>query len=218
MRIISNFKDCYDGLTSNSEPIYVRTTTEIALPYRAALTEFDIRRGSHTYWFRGMLLGLCGRVYPAFYLQDSENKQYKVYYSRSALVEDFPEVLERRCMGKWYEKAPRIDYCIDIYHRSLGYGLPIDEEKKFSPYFSVDTPAFIVYNAGRYDTSYLIKNPSLRKYEVYKLFPIPLLFQEIEMYLGGLARPDDKIPKISDIDMIEAKGFDKFSFRKDKSK
>lgn len=217
MRIVSKFKDCYDGLTSNSEPIYVRTTSEIQLPYNVALRNFDIRHNNTTYPFSAMLLGLCGRVYPAFYLHDGEDKQYKVYYSRSALVEDFPEVLERRCMGRWYEKPPQIDYCDEIFRRSLGYGLPIDEEKKFSHYFSVDTPAFVVYNTGRNETSYLIKNPLLRKYEVYKLFPIPLLFQEIETYLGSLARPDNKIPKISDELKIASHGFDKFSFRKDKS-
>lgn len=219
MRIISKFKDCYDGLTSNSGVTYVRETSEITLDKEIRMSEFDIHRDNQTYNFHPFLLGFCGRVYPAWYLRDIENKQYKAFYSRETLVKEFPEVLERRrhSWGALYD-APHIDYISDQFHHRLGYGMPVDEELKFSSYFSVDTPAFVVYNAGHNRASQLIRNPLLRKYEVYKLFPIPLLFQEIEMYLGGLARPDSRIPKISDEDKISSHGFDKFSFRKDKAK
>ena len=37
------------------------------------------------------------------------------------------------------------------------------------------------------------------------------------MYFGGFATEREKIPEVKDIDMLEAKGFDKkFSFRKSK--
>jgi hypothetical protein len=38
------------------------------------------------------------------------------------------------------------------------------------------------------------------------------------MFVGGMASPEKTIPNISDADLIEAKGFDGWSFRKMPSK
>ena len=43
-------------------------------------------------------------------------------------------------------------------------------------------------------------------------------FQEIAMFLGGMAMPLKPIPHLSDEIIAASKGFDKYSFRKDKSK
>ena len=43
-------------------------------------------------------------------------------------------------------------------------------------------------------------------------------FQEINMWMSNQAMPEKVIPEIDNKTMIEIKGFDKFSFRKDKSK
>ena len=42
-------------------------------------------------------------------------------------------------------------------------------------------------------------------------------YQELSMYLGNMAFPNKPIPTISDEVMAEIKGFNKFSFRKDKA-
>ncbi len=59
-------------------------------------------------------------------------------------------------------------------------------------------------------------NCRLRDYKFYKIYDTYSAAQEIEMYLNNLAIPEKPIPKISDKIMAEAKGFDKYSFRKDK--
>ena len=61
-------------------------------------------------------------------------------------------------------------------------------------------------------------NCNLKLYEFYRLFDAKQAYQELSMYLGGLASPEKDIPFIDDKTMAEAKGFDKFSFRKDKTK
>jgi hypothetical protein len=43
-------------------------------------------------------------------------------------------------------------------------------------------------------------------------------YQEIAMFLGGLATPQKPIPVPSDKDMVSIKGFDRFSFRKEPTK
>ena len=66
-------------------------------------------------------------------------------------------------------------------------------------------------------TGKAIVNDTLKKYEFMRLFDPYSTYQKIMMYLGGLANPEKPIPPVSDLDMIEAKGFDRFSFRKDPS-
>ena len=43
-------------------------------------------------------------------------------------------------------------------------------------------------------------------------------FQDIYTYLASKASPEKEIPKLDDITMRDIKGFDKYSFRKDKRK
>ena len=43
-------------------------------------------------------------------------------------------------------------------------------------------------------------------------------FQELFQWHSNLASPEKEIPYIDDKTMAEAKGFNKYSFRKDKSK
>jgi hypothetical protein len=62
-------------------------------------------------------------------------------------------------------------------------------------------------------------NASLKDVEFYRVFDPFTAFQEIAMYYGSLAVPLKNIPKIDDLTMLQAKGFDpKSSFRKEPSK
>lgn len=62
----------------------------------------------------------------------------------------------------------------------------------------------------------VVLNGHLKQFEFYKVFDAYQAFQEISMYLGSMAVPLKEVPHIDDRTMAEAKGFDKFSFRKDK--
>lgn len=66
--------------------------------------------------------------------------------------------------------------------------------------------------------NYLYVNPVLAKYEFYRCLDAWQAFQEISMYLGNLASPDNTPVTISDKDRIMQHGFDKYSFRKAPSK
>lgn len=43
-------------------------------------------------------------------------------------------------------------------------------------------------------------------------------YQELQMWMSNQAIPHKPIPKVSDKDMVTAKGFDKWSFRKEPQK
>jgi len=60
-------------------------------------------------------------------------------------------------------------------------------------------------------------NASLREFEFMRIKDPYTAYQELSMYLGNMAFPNKPIPKIDDKTMAEIKGFDKFSFRKDKA-
>jgi hypothetical protein len=63
------------------------------------------------------------------------------------------------------------------------------------------------------DDRYII-NDELKQYDFIRQADPYTAYQEISMFLGGLAYPEKPIPPVSDKDMIIAKGFDDWSFRK----
>jgi hypothetical protein len=62
-------------------------------------------------------------------------------------------------------------------------------------------------------------NACLKDLEFFRIVDPYTAFQEIAMFLGGLAVPLKPIPHVDDKTMVEAKGFDKkWSFRKEPQK
>ena len=60
----------------------------------------------------------------------------------------------------------------------------------------------------------IVYNACLKDLEFFRLFDTYTAFQEISMFLGGLAVPLKEIPHVPDKIMVGAKGFDQWSFRK----
>ena len=58
-------------------------------------------------------------------------------------------------------------------------------------------------------------NPRLSDFGFARVLDPFTAYQELRMWLSNLTNPEKPIPYVSDQDMLLAKGFDKFSFRKD---
>jgi hypothetical protein len=59
----------------------------------------------------------------------------------------------------------------------------------------------------------------LRPFEFQRIVDPYTAFQELSMYIGGiLGNLNPKVPDVSNEDLIVAKGFDKWSFRKESTK
>lgn len=70
-----------------------------------------------------------------------------------------------------------------------------------------------------YNDSKLTINPVLKQFQFGKLFDAYSAFQELDMFLSGMAvNEDDHMAKISDKDMLIEKGFDCRSFKKEPTK
>ena len=68
----------------------------------------------------------------------------------------------------------------------------------------------------RHAGNYIILNGELKPHNFVRVFDPYAAFQEISMYLGGvLGTNNPPIPHVSDEDLSAAKGFDKWSFRKE---
>jgi len=93
------------------------------------------------------------------------------------------------------------------------------------PVWLIDEANIIVHHDPRpayahriveYEFKPLILNPCLKNCEFQRVIEPYTAFQEITMRVTNTARPEPHVPVPSDKDMVEIKGFDKYSFRKPK--
>ena len=77
--------------------------------------------------------------------------------------------------------------------------------------FSTKT-AVAVFNSNR--SAALTVSPNLRDYQFYTRVDAWQAYQELDMFLGNLAAPENKTVRVADKDRLAQHGFDKWSFRK----
>lgn len=200
MRIISDFVDYYDNIQSLGQDqslLYIRKKEEIKSPF-------------HKLHYGFVIIGFCGKLYPA-YKVSNYHKDYITKYS-----------------GEWIHKwCYSIDDVIEfneqhdqklIKNNHLYIKQSFNNYRQMSSYMKLETlfekyPIFVTNNYGT-----LTYNECLRQYEFYKIVDPFLAFQEISIFLNNIARPMKPIPEIDDKLLAEAKGFDKWSFRKEPTK
>jgi hypothetical protein len=193
MRIISKKRDYYDiGQSQGVDQslVYVRTEQEIDIPPGYCQT------------FEKGVIGFCGKIYP-FMLLRKLGEITHIFYDEKAIrsfIESQPKEFGDNPKYRWNDR-----YGIHkFFDLKCSYLLP--------NFLKYKAPIFVKNNTqGK-----LYINPLLRPYQFYRVFPPYEAYQEISMYVSNiLLNPVPPIPKISDEDMISAKGFDRFSFRKD---
>lgn len=83
-----------------------------------------------------------------------------------------------------------------------------------APIWYISSNTYSVFSRAK---SKVYFNPEkLANFEFNKVLKADKAYQELLMWHNNLATPEKQIPKIDDKTMLEAKGFDKFSFRKGK--
>lgn len=208
MKIISDFRDYYDSLQSQSDPIYIRKTTEsqIKLPFKYMRWSVVTRDRGTCFELNATIVGFCGEVKVAF-----DNPYLFSIDKIRSRHPDFNHVKESKFEYSHINMS-------DVY--VVGFNPPTSFTKEFMHLFSHDCPIWTISGKGqahRDNTYTLTKNPRLNKVGFVNHCDVQQTFQKIEMYLSNLAFPDKKIPVICDDDKILTHGFDEFSFRKGKS-
>ena len=233
MRIISAFKDYYDGVQRhvyNEYPQYIRETREIRGRWEfPTLPRRTIMRTNFTPY----IIGFCGEIYPMIqtvHFNGNETVREFCYNIdnvdnavKSILVKhsDYQDYIlgktwnktafskTRRHIINWFGECNQLKNCTHLFN------IPnLEHIHIHSPVFIVKASRFLNMND---ETSIKFTyNPPLSPMKFYRIFDSYSAYQELSMYLGGLASLEKPIPGIADGDMIVAKGFNKYSFKQEK--
>lgn len=226
MRIISDFRDYYDGLQAygtDSSLQYIRMRQEIERrreisqpPEGPWGEQWPTRNG--TVYGRSFWLAVAGLIYRGYRLRrnDLEGATEEIAYDFDTLsrcaadfgIRGFNERqhyrLRRRRRAPW-EKITREEWLA-----SQGTG---EFRDKYADQGIVIIGAWCG-NLYR-NPQPLILNPCLADFKFGKVMSAPQVFQELEMWIGGvLPRPGAMIASVSDADRYVEHGFDvRTSFR-----
>ncbi len=232
MRIISEFHDYYDAIQKVAQDrsvVYLRKRKEAEF---ARGWPFPASVGFNPYIspeFRSTtyIIGFCGRIDPAVRLSKlkvAEKPEAKAICFNVAEVDEFMETyLKRRQLEDYRSKEWTSFSRWAPFPKRRGFEEFFAEcEKKKDAYGGLflehNCPVFVATRDGRENESGIVYNGSLKEVEFFRVVDPATAFQEIQMFLGGRAQPFKEVPEIPDTTMAEAKGFDKWSFRKEPKK
>jgi len=232
MRIISTFHDYYDAIQAQGQDldlIYLRTAKEIKLtewPFPICQSCHYSTRNLH---FSEWIIGFCGKIYPLLQVElrtlltgRRADEPPEVVCFSAADVDAYAEkYLTKKQLERYYaKKRSRLrrdwhyahhHYVVDEFFEECAR-----RQNEFSQIFNEHRVP--IFTAKYKRDPELTLNAELKPFEFYRLFDTFTAFQEIQMFLGAIAVPLKPIPDIPDKIMAEAKGFDKWSFRKEPTK
>ena len=213
MRIISKFHDYYDCIQRTGqdlETIYFRERREEhQSKYQVSTTERKFRNAFH--WARSYI-GLCGKFYPMMLVR----------------VDKYPQDIHGICYN-----VDELDILVEEHYNQKDtyfHSTKVWDDftrPKMAELFKVKTdndfllerraPVIILTEVKKKKNC--VVNGCLNDYEFYRMMDPFTVYQEIYMYISGvLGQQGKSIPEIDDKTLSEAKGFDKWSFRKEPSK
>lgn len=238
MRIISSFHDYYDcGMKHgvDRELVYLREPKKIKLPPGAEAWKSPLGVpivGEHDNFImnerigltlQSSVVGFCGQIYPIVSLSHKHpGKGTRSKFCRTAEeVDSFLEEVLRPAEFEYYSAtrhiwrmARKMEYHFSWYTLNQGkvqefFELAEKFGTKIGPLLTEHrAPILVVTEKGPW------LNGCLKDVEFFRIMDPFTAYQEIRMYLGGMAAPEKTIPHVSDEDMLLAKGFDKWSFKK----
>jgi hypothetical protein len=217
MRIISNFKDYYDvGMQYGFDPQlpYLRLRQELPLEKHVGSSDSDFN-----------VIGFAGKLYPCVNAACScyvDNVKPNWVFDFASISEKALSVYIEKRLARYGAKTKRkineswvkSQEIYDLRRFFIFDDSTKSHEKKLLGFFDRFKTAIFVYRYG-----WLTVNERLNQFGFQKVLPPMEAFQELAMYVGSyLIQPVIQAPPIDDKTMAEIKGFDKFSFRKDKAK
>ncbi|MDR1958712.1 MAG: hypothetical protein LBQ54_06670 [Planctomycetaceae bacterium] len=167
-------------------------------------------------------IGFAGKIYPFF--EDQENSDQPDYILiNEQIVDKYSLILLERVSSNnrywWFQNLRREKgrkECLSDMRKSIMEVVGLTERNELLSLFEKFKTAIFVYKPS---TNKIVINERLNQYRFQKVLPPNVAFQELEMYVGScLTQPVMEEPPLSDKIKAEIHGFDKHSFRKDKTK
>jgi len=234
MRIISEFHDYYDciqGAGQDQSLIYLRKSEDVEIAeYPFPLHK---RRGG---WAKlpaeRLVVGFCGKLYPLVRIPQYQTADCKPVfcYNPDEVLAWVNATMHKKEVAAYTKPLPKrrtwrkecwpasTRVSIEKFFEEIEAVRDKHEElfEKFgAPIFLADSSRARVWRKSVYEIEI---NPRLEVIEFYRVLDRYTAFQELAMYLGAQAQPEKPIPDVPDKVMVGAKGFNKFSFRKDPTK
>ena len=232
MRIISDFHDYYDSVQALGQDqgiVYIRKRKDLfqVFPFPKCKAHT-----SSFFWLENLIvketiIGFCGKIYPVIELAASHSPHQRKGEVLCHTLADVDAFVEANFKKKEIEGYKQTKGSIRIwrrYSRRMYFEEWFEECRRKQDIFrnwfiDLRCPIFTVERpGGSRGESKMVLNARLTDRKFYKLVDTYSAFQEISSFVAGLAVPLKDIPKISDIDMRDAKGFDGWSFRKEPTK
>jgi len=225
MKIISKFRDCYDSVLAMGREesiVYVRHTTEIDINenfnyldklYRDVPDSHVQYKDNGCYYqstFDPIFFFICGKIYIVYRYVDGHKNLNDILYTSDEVIDKANEVINKvndfKSFGRIiYFSKRNLKIAFDKYNGSMYNPLNIKYK----------TPVIVSYKEKENkDSIKLISNPKLFEYNFLKMIDPYTLFQEIQMYVGGvLGNNEPNIIEVSDDVKIASHGYNKWSFR-----
>lgn len=210
MRIISNFKDYYDCIKAtdpDQEPVYIRNVIQEKYNQGPRNVVFS----NYMFQCHCTPIIFCDRIYYCmemsrnYPLQSLNKKEF--HYTING-VEKFIRTYDPEDKHRWFSRGgphKNLELFVGNQGREIG-----DNIKKLIKNYP------IYYVEGDFFEQSTVYNGRLDKFHFQKIKPPHEAYQELRMWLSNQSNPEKHIPKIDDKTLMEAKGFDKFSFKKRK--
>lgn len=199
MRIISNFRDYYDGLQDHNPPIFHRENKIVGKIYPST---DNLIETAYSWVFPKQSYTSTNVYY--YILQVCQESYLAIRYSNLRFLSgaQFKEYcLTNQIDNKLYTTNPTFDKPPTIYEPNC--------IKLWSTKWNKQRTHLILDKIVEF-------NPKLKDWNFQSIMRVETLFQEIEMWQSNVANPEKPIPPIDDVTLAESKGFNKYSFRKDK--
>jgi len=240
MRIISEFYDYYDCIQREGQDqslVYLRK--KVKDEERSFLGPLlGLQYKTTPVIARQHLIGFCGKVYPCVQLMVWDknyvpvmeyDEGYTTCYSLEEVDAFFKENFKEKDYNEFHKKGSRWNWNRGYQWNGLRYYsfMKFFEEaekvkEKYTKLFEEKhSPIFVASafcHGSNTSDARLYWNCSLKHLEFMRVFDPYSAFQEIQMFLGGLASPEKEIPEMTDEVKAFQKGFDKWSFRKPPTK
>lgn len=210
MRIKSSFNDFYDiGQKFGQDDIlYIRERKVFESP-----TPFKPYDYIEELQFRWYTIGFCGIKYKILHELNSGRYLSKIEELDILIKEHKKHIKEAYWSNTHYRYLSRKNFIRKFNFEEENWRGIITSLKKTFSYEKYQAPIYVIH-----PNNSIVVNDCLRPLKFYRIKDPYTAYQELHQYLSNIAKPEKPIPHISDKIMAEAKGFDKYSFRKDKSK
>lgn len=233
MRIVSKFKDYYDGASAygiDKECVYVRHTKDLDCKHYvySDLEHYFTKNYNFEYPNEGFFIGFTGQIFPGIAILKRSRFPImeidrNIFFSSDEVI-DYMEsegfnLGGRKYLSSRYRDCERYSLTSaldlkDFFETDRNYMQHLFQDHKCPVWMLRDDPKSYLGVLRRKKSSILTLNPRLKPYRFARVKDPVTAFQEIHQYLSGvLGNKENDMVKIDDKYKAEARGFNKWSFK-----